>query len=202
MLGVFLQLLDQLRDRPFRLGDGPEYLCRCSPAVTAVRLQGVDRRLHRMGRVVGMDGNDTFAGVAFVLFGPQRVYASVEKTTELSHSMVNLPFKHPDMPPTSSFLPQGSPGRISRWRAWFRHLTRINCCSSSVRRQFCIWKISSSVRNCSSRRRPRFSVAWAPPSKRRFFGRPRRLVTAQRDGFFRVNSNVQCRVAAASLRIR
>ena len=65
----------------------------------------------------------TFAGVAFVLFGPKRVYASVEKTTELlvvvvtlglvtvacvvgspatwaelGRGMVNLPFKHPDMP--------------------------------------------------------------------------------------------------------
>ena len=65
----------------------------------------------------------TFAGVAFVLFGPKRVYASVEKTTEvlvivvtvglglvacvvgntetwaeLGRGMLNFPFKHPDMP--------------------------------------------------------------------------------------------------------
>ena len=65
----------------------------------------------------------TFTGVAFVLFGPKRVYASVEKTTELlvivvtvglilvacvvgnaetwvalGHGMLNFPFKHPDMP--------------------------------------------------------------------------------------------------------
>ncbi len=65
----------------------------------------------------------TFAGVAFVLFGPKRVYSSVEKTTEvlvllvtvglilvagvvgnmetwveLGRGMLNFPFKHPDMP--------------------------------------------------------------------------------------------------------
>lgn len=142
----------------------------------------------------------TFAGVAFVLFGPKRVYASVEKTTkllvvvvtvglvvvayavgnldtwaELGHGMINLPFKHPDMPtyilfssivfagaggtanlffsfyirdkgwgmgalmpkvvnplrvqeeahgmaPGYAFEIIASPGNLTRWRTWFRHL--------------------------------------------------------------------------------
>jgi len=128
----------------------------------------------------------TFAGVDFVLFGPQRVYASVGKTTEFLAVVVTLGLGTVACPRLAGHLDRLSSIVFagedrSRWRAWFRHLTRItrcssscsirspSCCSSSVRWQCCIRKIPSPARNCSSRRRPRFSVAWAPPSKKDAF---------------------------------